>query len=93
MMSVFSYLIGQALIFIFFTVNTRWFSKIQVFAARDVNNNFSQLERRLLLQLHTCECPCNSDDDCNDCWLCCRCLPAAVEYLSYLYMFHLTMRK
>ncbi|KAJ8544789.1 hypothetical protein K7X08_017372 [Anisodus acutangulus] len=61
------------------TMNTTWFSKTQVFAVRDVNRNFSQFERRLLPQLNTCERSCNSDSDCSDCWICCRCLPVVAE--------------
>ncbi|KAJ8557330.1 hypothetical protein K7X08_002955 [Anisodus acutangulus] len=56
-------------------MNTVWFSKTQVLGARDVKRNFSQLERRLLPQLNTCERICNSDSDCSDCWICCRCRP------------------
>lgn len=56
---------------------------------RDINSIFSQLERRLLPQLNTCERPCDTNNDCSVCSICCSCPP--MVYLPYLYMFHLTI--
>nr|XP_009776611.1 PREDICTED: fruit-specific protein-like [Nicotiana sylvestris]XP_016442748.1 PREDICTED: fruit-specific protein-like [Nicotiana tabacum] len=58
------------------TVNSSWLSKKQVLAGQVVDYNLSGLKRRLLPQLNdlwTCQRPCTTKDDCNDCWVCCYC--------------------
>ncbi|OIT02643.1 hypothetical protein A4A49_07936, partial [Nicotiana attenuata] len=55
------------------TFNVLWFSNKQVMAANGVDYDNSELKRRLLPQLSTCWRYCTSDDDCSDCWTCCKC--------------------
>ncbi|OIS95986.1 hypothetical protein A4A49_23856, partial [Nicotiana attenuata] len=57
------------------TMNALWFSKTNVLAW-NVEHDFSRVERCLLPQLNgilTCERDCQTNDDCNDCWICCKC--------------------
>ncbi|OIT22705.1 hypothetical protein A4A49_30025 [Nicotiana attenuata] len=59
------------------TINTPWFSKMQVMAARDDSQDLSRLERRLLPQRNdilTCARDCKYNSECKaDCWICCIC--------------------
>ncbi|KAK6773149.1 hypothetical protein RDI58_028387 [Solanum bulbocastanum] len=61
------------------TILTICWSLRQVVAVREVNNDLSGIERRLLPQVQindwvTCNRVCHSQSDCSDGWICKRCL-------------------
>lgn len=66
------------IVMVIFSVNLMEFSKIQVMAARDVDNDLSKIQGRLLPRLNTCFRSCKSNSDCSDCWVCCSC-----DYMTF----------